>query len=401
MKKVVYLDYNAAAPVRPEVIAAVAQAMAETGNASSVHHCGRTARRLVEEARENLAAAINTRAARIVFTSGGTEANNLAFKGSGRTRFLVSATEHDSVLAVAPDAALIPVQPSGLLNLDALDQLLGQDASDCFVSVMMANNETGVIQPIEDILALCHKRGALFHCDAVQAFGKLPIDLMGLPLDFMTLSSHKIGGPQGVGALVLGKGIEVKAQQKGGGQERRRRGGSENVAGIHGFGVAVRLLMESQGLLPGGLSPLANPETSSLDLAAVQLLRDNLENRILAVAPHAGIHGKESPRLPNTTSLSMPGVPSDIQLMALDLQGIAVSSGSACSSGKVQASHVLKAMGVCDAEAGSVLRISLGWQSSQQDVDLFLEQWLKLYEHKGRKQPVSQVSDPQQKEALL
>ncbi|WP_343559494.1 cysteine desulfurase family protein [Kiloniella sp. b19] len=388
-KTPVYLDYNATAPIRPEVIETVAAVMGEVGNASSVHAFGRLARRRVEDAREALARLVNTRATRIIFTSGGTEANNLALRGAGRSRLMVSAGEHDSVLAVDPEAFQIPLKSCGRVDLEALADAIGEDGSDVLVSVMYANNETGVIQPVREIVELCHSRGALCHCDAVQALGKTPVDAMALETDFLTLSSHKIGGPQGVGALVLGKGIDVLQQQVGGGQERRRRGGTENVAGIAGFGKAAELAFEEVGNETSG-----NGEQKHNSLAVIRALRDDMEQRVRDIAPNAKVFGQNTERLPNTSSVAMPGVPSDTQLMALDLEGIAVSSGSACSSGKVQASHVMKAMGATDEEAGSVLRFSLGWKSTQEDVDRFVECWSALYERKGDKLHGDVSGDP-------
>ncbi len=366
-KTPVYLDYNATAPIRAEVIEVVARVMGTVGNPSSVHACGRWARRKLEDARATLAELLAVRAQDIVFTSGGTEANNLALRGGGRARLIVSAGEHDSVLAAAgAQACRAPLRACGRVDLDRLSELIGSDGGDTLVSVMVANNETGVIQPIREVIALCHARGALCHCDGVQALGKL--SLAGLIPDFLTLSAHKIGGPHGVGALVLGRGGVLVGQQLGGAQERHRRGGTENVAGIVGFGKAVELICAEQ-------------ET----LGRIRALRDDMEQRIQALAPMATIFGQSVARLPNSSCVVMPGVGSDMQLMAMDLDGIAVSSGSACSSGKVQPSHVLRAMEVTEDAAGSVLRVSLGWGTTQSDIDRFVESWATLYDRKGRK----------------
>lgn len=368
MRRSVYLDYNATAPVRPEVIEAVTSALKQTGNPSSIHEYGRAARRLVEDARAEIAALVASKPARVVFTSGGTEANNLALKGSGRSRILVSSIEHPSVLQVHENAVQIPVDEQGNIRLSALEELLAEDGDKTLVSVMMANNETGVLQPIEQIVKLAHDKGALVHCDAVQAAGKVAINCEELAIDFTTISSHKLGGPQGIGAMILGKGLEIISQQLGGGQERRRRGGTENVSGIAGFGVAARLSLE-------GLS----------DMQKKSQARDAMEQKLLAAAPRARVFGANTPRVPNTTTITMPGVPSDTQLMVLDLEGYAVSSGSACSSGKVQASHVLKAMGADDKAAGEAIRISTGWNSSLEDLDRFTDAWIALFQRKGER----------------
>ncbi|WP_020592763.1 cysteine desulfurase family protein [Kiloniella laminariae] len=366
MRGSVYLDYNATAPVRPEVIELVTSALTSTGNPSSIHEFGRAARRLVEDARAEIATLVGSKPARVVFTSGGTEANNLAIRGAGRERVLVSAIEHDSVLRARANVVEIPVDRAGRIDLAALEELLGEEGSDVLVSVMMANNETGVIQPVTEIVALAHAKGARVHCDAVQAAGKLAINCEELGVDYLTVSSHKLGGPQGAGALILGKGLEVLPQQLGGGQERRRRGGTENVAGIAGFGLAARLALEG----------LAGMQEKAVWRAA-------MEARLLAAAPDARIFGSDLPRVPNTTTITMPGVPSDTQLMVLDLEGFAVSSGSACSSGKVQASHVLQAMGADEKTAGEAIRISTGWASRQEDLELFTEAWINLFKRKG------------------
>ncbi len=362
-----YLDFNATAPIRPEVIEAVSAAMRTLGNPSSVHGPGRDARRLVEGARRSVATLVGGRSQDVIFTSGGTEANNLALKGSGRQRVLVSAGEHDSVLQAAPAALSVPLTPEGVVDLEKLAELLAQDARPALVSLMLANNETGVVQPVAEAAAMARKAGALVHCDAVQAAGKLPIDLSELGVDMLTLSAHKIGGPQGIGALVLAPGVEVTPLLHGGGQERRRRAGTENVAGCAGFGVAAE---RAQAQLPKARS--------------LSDWRDDFERQILTLSPETVIFGRGVERLPNTSCLTMPGVPAETQLMALDLAGVAVSSGSACSSGKVQSSHVLRAMGVADAVASTAIRVSLGWSSEAEDLDVLVEAWATLLQrHKG------------------
>jgi len=355
-----YLDYNATAPLKGEVIEAVRAALGRTGNPSSVHGFGREARRALERAREAVAAMVGAAPGQVVFTSGGTEANNQALCGSPGV-VVVSAVEHDSVLAAVPDAGRAVVDREGRVELARLDEQLGR-AAPALVSVMLANNETGVIQPVREVIEVARRHGARVHCDAVQAGGKLAIDMATLGVDFLTLSAHKLGGPQGVGALVVGAGIEPAALLRGGGQERRWRPGTENLAGIVGFGCACELAMADTGW---------RRRTSAL--------RDRLEQEIEAIAPAARVFGRGAERLPNTSCLTMPGVGNQTQLIEFDLAGIAVSTGSACSSGKVGPSHVLAAMGVDPAEAASAVRVSFGWASTVEDVERFVEVWGRLY----------------------
>jgi cysteine desulfurase len=355
-----YLDYNATAPVRPAVIEAMVGALASAGNPSSVHRAGRTARRTLEHAREAVAALVGAAPDAVVFTSGGTEANNQVL-GGVRGPGLVSAVEHDSVLAAAPDAERLPVDVLGRVDLERLADRLAA-VRPALVSVMLANNETGVVQPVAELAELAHRHGALVHCDAVQAAGKLALELAALGVDLLTLSAHKLGGPQGVGALVLGDGIEPTALLRGGGQERRRRPGTENLPGVVGFGRAAELALEDRDWR-----------------SRVGALRDRLEAEILAVAPAARVYGRGAERLANTSCLSMPGVSNQTQLIAFDLAGIAVSTGSACSSGKVGPSHVLTAMGVDPAEAATAIRVSLGWASTAFDVERFVATWSRLH----------------------
>lgn len=357
-----YLDWNATAPLRPEAAAAMSDALARCGNPSSVHRFGREARRALEAARAQVAALVGVAPAEVVFTSGGTEANQLALRGLGDRRVLVSAIEHDSVHQAVPDAATIPVTPRGVVDLDALDRLLAAEARPALVSLMLANNETGIIQPVAEAARLAHARSALFHCDAVQAAGKLPVDRAALGADLITLSAHKLGGPQGVGALVVSPALHLTALQTGGGQERGRRAGTENLPGIIGFGTAAAVAGGRLG-----------------DYAAVALLRDEAERRLKTIAPEAPVYGDDVPRLPNTLCLGMPGVAASTQVMALDLAGVMVSAGAACSSGKLRRSLVLEAMGVPAAEAESAIRISLGWSTVPADIDQLVEAWGVLY----------------------
>lgn len=360
MPSPVYLDYNATAPVRPEAAAAVAEALGLVGNPSSVHAFGRSARGRLERARVRVAALVGAGPAQLVFTSGGTEANNLALNGGGRDRVLVSAVEHDSVLRARP-VETVPVDRRGVVDVAALDTMLAADKRPALVSVMLANNETGVMQPVADVLRIARAHGALVHCDAVQAAGKIAVDWAALGVDLMSLSAHKLGGPPGVGALVVGDHVELAAIQRGGGQERRRRAGTENLPGIVGFGVAAEL---------------AAAELTAM--SRISALRDDLESRALAVMPATCAVGSGAPRLPNTSCLMTPGLGSELQVMALDLAGVAVSAGAACSSGKVQPSHVLRAMGLDDVAAGSAIRVSLGWRSTAADVDRFIDGWSAL-----------------------
>jgi cysteine desulfurase len=360
--RMTYLDWNATAPLRPEGVTAMAAMLKRTGNPSSVHAYGRAARDAVEEARSAVAALVGAAPAEIVFTSGGTEANHLALGGFPGRRLIVSAIEHDSVLAAAPGAALLPVDRDGVADLDALAEWLRADARPALVSLMLANNETGVIQPVAEAARLAHENGALLHCDAIQAVGKMTFSIKSLSADLLSISAHKIGGPAGVGALVASPESALKPLLTGGGQERGRRAGTENLLGIVGFGAAA------------AATAAATDET-----ARIAARRDAIEERLLAIAPDAHIHGMNAPRLPNTLSISMPGVPAATQVMALDLAGVMVSAGSACSSGKVRRSHVLDAMEVAPDLASSAIRISLGWDTCDADVGHLVEVWAALY----------------------
>lgn len=362
----VYLDHNATSPLRPAALQAMTDALAEVGNASSVHRYGRGARRRLEDAREAAAALIGCQPGDLMFTSGGTEANNTALRGHGRERTLVSAGEHEAVLQARADAEPVALQPDGTIDLDALEAALAADDRPALVSVMLANNETGAINPIAQVVEIARRHGARVHCDAVQAAGKIPVDAGALGVDLLTVSSHKLGGPQGAGALAVLDGRPVSPLLAGGGQERKQRAGTENVPAIAGFGAAAAA---AQGDLDR--------------LAGLAAWRDRLEAEARALCPQVQLHGAHAPRLPNTACLGLPGVRAETQVMALDLAGVAVSSGSACSSGKVHASHVLRAMGVGEADAGSAVRVSLGWDSAPGDVDAFLDAWAKLARKHG------------------
>jgi cysteine desulfurase len=353
-----YLDHNATTPMRPAAIAVMAETLAECGNPSSVHRAGRAARQRLEAARATVAQAIGLpEGGTLVFTSGGTEANQLALAGTGR-RILRSAIEHDSVRAAEPDAIEIPVLPGGTVDLAALAAQLARATGPALVSVMAANNETGVIQPIAEIVRLAHAAGALVHCDAIQAIGKTSFDMAALGVDLVSVSAHKLGGSPGVGALALAPGLHLAARQRGGGQERGLRAGTENLPGIVGFAVAI--------------------EAAVAELAAFQalaLLRDAMERQLLAIEPAAVAVGAAQARLPNTSCIALPGVSSELQVMALDLAGVGVSAGAACSSGKVRPSHVLEAMGAGPDLARSAIRISLGRDSIAADTERLVAAW--------------------------
>ena len=357
-----YLDWNATAPLRSEAAAAMTAILARCGNPSSVHRWGRVARQAIEQAHSAVGALLGVPPESVVFVSGGTEANHLALLGSASDCVLVSAVEHDSVLRAVPEAERIPVDCDGVVVLDTLDRLLAADPRPALVSVMLANNETGVIQPVAAIGVIARKHGALFHCDAVQAAGKIALNAHTIGADFVTLSAHKLGGPPGIGALVVTRELELTPLLRGGGQERGRRAGTENLAGIAGFAAAA---------------VAAADEIAVYD--RVRALRDALEAGVAKVTSEAVVLGAAAPRLPNTAAIAMPGVAAETQVIALDLDGVMVSAGAACSSGKVGPSHVLEAMGVGPDLVASTIRVSLGWDSSEADVDHFLRAWTALY----------------------
>jgi cysteine desulfurase len=362
-----YLDWNATAPIRPAAVEAVSGALRHVGNASSVHAFGRAARSRVEAARDHVAALVGAKARDVVFTGSGTEANNTVLGLDGWARVVVSAIEHDSVRLAHPGAEVAAVLPSGVIDLEALARQLRRTPVPTLVSVMLANNETGALQPVADVVRLARAAGAHVHCDAVQAAGRTHIDFDGLGLDYLTLSAHKLGGPQGVGALVVREGVPFAAAQVGGGQERGRRAGTENVAGIAGFGAAAH----------EALSELAGMDR-------LRALRDRFEAASLQVAPDACVFASGAPRLANTSCIAMPGVPAQTQLMAFDLAGIAVSSGAACSSGKVRSSHVLAAMGVEPRTADEAIRVSIGSTTTDADVSRLIAVWRDLCVKLGR-----------------
>lgn len=361
----IYLDYNATAPAAPDVIEAVTQSLREEiGNPSSVHMFGQQAKAALDRSRKSLADLIGGDAAEVVFTSGGTEANNLALRGafeaqtpSGRRRIVTTGIEHEAVLNTAKalgargaDVIVIPAGSSGVV--DSAEVAAAVNNQTALVSVMLANNEVGTIQPVAEIARACREQGALLHTDAVQAVGKIPVSVKALGVDLLSLSGHKFAGPKGVGALWIRRGVRLTAQATGGRQERNRRAGTENVAGIVGLGVAASLAQAQLG--HGGL--LAH-------------LRDRLETGILASVPGTIVNGAGAIRVPNTTNVSFDGIEAESLLIALDLEGVAVSTGSACSSGTLEPSHVLRAMGLPHARARNSLRFSLGSSTTEADID--------------------------------
>ena len=368
----IYLDWNATTPLRPEAKEAMAAAWNLAGNPSSVHAEGRQARRLVEEARATIAGAVGALPRNVIFTSGGTEANASALTPKLRRgteppveRLLVSAIEHASVLAggrfSAATIGTVGVTRSGLLDLDHLRAML-DSGPPALASVMLANNETGAVQPVAQAAEIVRSAGGLLHVDAIQAFGKIPFDINAIKADLVTLSAHKIGGPKGVGALVLAEGVRgFEPLVRGGGQERGHRAGTENVAGIAGFGAASKAAMRAQ----------------DEDTSRVEGLRNRLESG-LRRTPGVIVFSNNAPRLANTTLFTVPGLRAETAVIGFDLAGIAVSSGSACSSGKVQPSHVLEAMGFGPELAQGAVRLSLGWSTSDADIDCCLKAWRKL-----------------------
>jgi cysteine desulfurase len=365
-----YFDHNATTPPAPAVIEAMAHALSEDfGNASSVHYFGQRAKALLDEARSGVAELIGAEPAEVVFTSGGTESDNLALRGTaeavesgapagGRRHIITSSIEHEAVLNTVKALAkrgwtvtLLPVDATGIVAPAALAAAI--TPATAIVSVMHANNEIGTVQPIADLAAIAHEHGALFHTDAVQSAGKIPVDVRTLGVDLLTISAHKFYGPKGAGALWIRRGTRVVSTMTGGKHERNRRGGTENVPGIAGMGVAARL---AQGKL-------------TANAAEIGALRDRLERGILERVPGTSVNGAPSPRVPNTTNISFEGVEAESLLIALDLEGFAVSTGSACSSGTLEPSHVLRAMGLPSHRTQNSIRFSLGAGNTQEQVD--------------------------------
>lgn len=376
MTERLYFDWNATAPLRTEARAAMEAALDVTATPSSVHAEGRTARALVEKARVEVAALVGADPKNVTFSSGATESNMLALtpalqvggSKSLRDRLFVSAIEHSSVLSggrfTADSIEQLPVTRDGIVDVNALRSAIAR-AQRPLISVMLANNETGVIQPIREVADIVHAANGLLHADAVQAPGRIACDIAVLGADLMTISAHKLGGPQGAGALIRRGDIHITEPHiKGGGQERGLRAGTENVAAIAGFAAAAAVAASA----------------TQTDAAHMATLRARLEAGIKAAAPQAVIFGEAAARLPNTSFFAVPGMKAETLIIAFDINGVAVSSGSACSSGKVQASHVLAAMGVAPELARGAVRVSLGWTTTAADVDRFLGTWNKLAE---------------------
>lgn len=382
-----YLDHAASTPVRPEVAAALADELGRVGNPSSLHGSGRAARRVVEEAREQIAAALRCRPGEVVFTAGGTESDNLAIKGlywsqraadPVRRRLVVAAVEHHAVLdpvewlvrEQGAEVTWVPVDAHGRVRLDALRAALGDPADVALVSVMWANNEVGTVQPVAEIAAACAQAGVPWHCDAVQALGQVPLDVAACGADVLTISGHKVGAPVGTGALVVRRGVDLHPLLHGGGQERQVRSGTLAAAGARALGLAVDLAVADQ---PRAARRLAD-------------LRDRLVSGVLDAVPDAVLRGDPDPagRLPGNAHFTFPGCEGDSLLYLLDARGVEASTGSACQAGVPRASHVLLAMGVPDADARGALRFSLGWSSTQADVDALLDAVVPVVERARR-----------------
>ncbi len=362
----IYFDHNATTPVDPTVAETMARVMTEEfGNASSVHHFGQRAKAVLDEARSSVAALIGAELSEVVFTSGGTESDNFALRGvaealepTGRRHLIASSIEHEAVLVTLRALArrgwrttLLPVGASGILNPQALADALTDDTA--IVSVMHANNEIGTIQPIAELARLAHAKGALLHTDAVQSIGKIPVDVRALGVDLLSLSAHKFNGPKGAGALWIKRGARVTAMLTGGKHERSRRAGTENVPAIAGLGVAARLAAKKL----------------TADSPRLAALRNRLEEAILAGVPGTAVNANREPRVPNTTNISFEAIEAESLLIALDLEGVAVSTGSACSSGTLEPSHVLRAMGLPSPRTQNSIRLSLGAGNTDAEVD--------------------------------
>jgi cysteine desulfurase len=366
----VYLDHNATTPLDPSVLEVVTRVLRdEFGNPSSVHHFGQRAKAVLDVARSEVAALFNGEPSEVVFTSGGTEADNFALRGAaealeptGRKHLIATSIEHEAVLVTLKALArrgwkttLLPVGTSGIVSPDALRDAITPDTA--IVSIMHANNEIGTVQPIAELAAIAHEHGALFHTDAVQSAGKIRLDVRALGVDLASLSAHKIYGPKGVGALWIKRGTRLNAILTGGKHERTRRAGTENVAGIAGLGAAATLALQKL-------------ETEGARLAG---MRDRLETAVLQTIPGTAVNGAREPRVPNTTNISFEGIEAESLLIALDLEGFAVSTGSACSSGTLEPSHVLRAMGFPAHRTQNSIRISLGADNTDAEVDAFLQ----------------------------
>lgn len=360
----IYLDYNATAPMLPSVKDAMASLLGEPLNASSVHAGGRKAKKLLEDARRDIAQALGAFPNEVLFTASGSEANNMVLRAFKDRPLLVSAIEHASIAKTGKllGAAVIPVDENGVVQREALASQLAALGKPALVSIMLANNETGVIQPIAELSEIVHQHDGLLHVDAVQGLGKITVDWGLLKADMLTISSHKVGGPLGAAALLIRADLPIQPLITGGGQELGRRAGTEDIAAIHGFATAVKEV------------------ASCADAKRQLLLRKVLETSIRSAAPNARQYVFTAPQLPNTLMLAMPGVSAETQLMYFDLSGIAVSAGSACSSGRIEPSSVLLAMGVKSEEAATAIRISLGWGTTEEEIHNFVEIWKTAFD---------------------
>ncbi|RIA56690.1 cysteine desulfurase family protein [Dichotomicrobium thermohalophilum] len=380
-----YFDHNASSPLRPEAREAMMRAFDLVGNASSVHAEGRAARAAIEDAREQVARLCGADTAQVVFTSGGTESNVLALApewlsklpgyAPEKARLFTSAIEHPSAYQGggfdAQQITRLPVTADGVVDLDAAKELISRgDGAPFMVSVMSANNETGAIQPTAELGEIVRAAGGILHCDAVQSVGRVPMDVSALGADLVSVSAHKFGGPKGAGALIIVRDElhNPVPVMHGGGQERGRRAGTENFPAIAGFGAAAEAVQRDLQTGDG--------------IGAVQPLRDRLERELKRIAADAWIAAENASRLPNTTCVAVPGLHGETLVIAMDLEGIAVSAGSACSSGKVERSHVLDAMGLDNETASGAIRISLGWSSTDAEVERFLSAWQAIYERR-------------------
>lgn len=361
----VYADYNATAPISENVKKSIFEVLSkQTLNPSSLHKRGQEARKILQDARDNIRDALGVPSDKeIVFTSGATEANNLVMRGIAGYLHIISAIEHPSILNSACNPYIIPVNQEGIVDFLELEKILSElKGNKAIVSVMMANNETGVIQPVKEIAEIAHKFGAICHTDTAQSVGKIKVNMEDLGVDLLTLSAHKFGGVAGSGVLIFNKELAIEPIIIGGGQEKGFRGGTENIVAIAGLSAALQ-----------------NIPDLLLKMDEVKELRDQLECELLNLASDIRIFGKNSKRLPNTSFIYMPGVKSDVQLMHFDLNHIAVSNGSACSSGKVEPSHVLLAMGATKEQAECSIRISIGPETKPQDIKKIVDCWYNIY----------------------
>lgn len=359
----IYLDHNATTPIRPEVIKLITKIMGETGNASATHQAGQKASMHVERAREQVAKAVNTRPAQVIFTSCATESINTILKTFKGDRILATAAEHAAIIDCGQaELEIIPTTNDGIIDLNAFDKMLS-DRPAQLVNVMMVNNETGVINPVKEAVEIAHKHGALIHVDAVQALGKIPVDFKDIGADYMSFSAHKVGGPQGVGCFVFAVQRPVRPLLKGGKQEKHQRAGTTNVAGIAGMGLAVEMAVANMNRYD-----------------ELTQWRDEIEDTLTRSSNRISVNGTNANRVGNTISLTCDGLTNTVQIMNLDLSGVCVSAGSACSSGVQKPSHVLTAMGLSDEQALNTIRVSMGWDTTKEDVDGFIERYLKIVE---------------------